>query len=381
LENLYEIIAHKQYLVCIKRSGDFCKLNILFIINTPAQAHMWIPIIHRLISKGNKVKTLARNYGSTIELLNSSGIPCLGFKPITMKYLRVFEIFVHLWKGIQLSNNFGTTLILGFGIDAALMSPILRKPSIIFTDNDPTRFQNNITSWFAGAIITPDCFRVDLGHKHVRMKGYKELAYLHPNYFKPDLSIYDELKLTRGDKYVILRFNVFDAVHDIGAKGFSSLDRAKLVKELEKYAHVFISPEGTLSKDLECYRLPISYNRIHHALYYAQLLVTDTQTMATEAAILGTPVVRSNSFVGRLEMGNFVELEQKYNLIYSYSESAQALQKSLELIKQPDLKAQWAKKRKKLIDDKADITQFIVDFIDDYPASFRKMKKKVVMHK
>jgi predicted glycosyltransferase len=184
------------------------------------------------------------------------------------------------------------------------------------------------------------------------------------------------LKLKPGEKYVILRFNVFDAIHDIGKHGFSVSDQFSLVKELEKYARVFISPERVLPAELEKYVLPISSDRIHHALFYAQLLVTDTQTMTTEAAVLGTPAVRCNNFVGPNDMGNFVELEQKYDLIYSFPQSGQAIQKALELIQRPDLKAQWEQKRQKLLKDKIDVTRFMVDIIENYPASLEKYKKK-----
>ncbi len=352
------------------------KKKVLFIINTPAQAHTWIPVIQSLMIKGHEIKILVREYGSAIELLKSNGLTYDSFKPITQKYLRIFEIFVHLQKGCGLALKSGTSMIVGFGIDAALIAAVLRKACIIFTDNEPTHIQNIITSWFASAIITPDCFLRNISKKQIRVNGYKEFTYLHPNHFKPDITIFDELGIPRFEKYVILRFNVFDAVHDIGKHGFSDSDRSKLVQKLKEYAHVFISPEGKLSKDLERYLLPIPYNRIHHALYYAQLLVTDTQTMTTEAAILGTPTVRSNSWVGPNDMGNFIELEKKYDLIYSYPKSEQAIQRAIELIRRTDLKQQWAKKRERLLADKIDVNQFMVNFIENYPESFRKYKDK-----
>ena len=43
------------------------------------------------------------------------------------------------------------------------------------------------------------------------------------------------------------------------------------------------------------------------------MVVADTQTIVTEAAVLGTPAIRYNSFAGENDMGNFVELEQKYH--------------------------------------------------------------------
>jgi uncharacterized protein len=356
------------------------KKGILFVINTPAQAHAWIPVIKDLMGNGFEINILVREYGSAIDLLKSNGLTYSSFKPISQKYLRIFEIFIHIQKGCSLVRKFATSMIIGFGIDAALIAAVLRKVSVIFTDNEPTHIQNVLTSWFTSVIITPACFQRDIGKKQIRINGYKEFTYLHPNFFKPDITVFDELKIARNEKFIILRFNVFDAVHDIGKHGFSISDQFKLVQELKEHAHVFISPEGKLSKELESYRLPIPYNRIHHALYYAQLLVTDTQTMTTEAAILGTPVVRSNSWVGPHDMGNFIELEQNYDLIYSYQKSEQAIQKAIDLIKQPDLKKQWAKKREKLLNDKIDIRQFMVDFIENYPESLKKYKNKAINH-
>ena len=50
--------------------------------------------------------------------------------------------------------------------------------------------------------------------------------------------------------------------------------------------------------------------------------------------------------------------------------------KALELIQQPDLKEKWAKKRQRLLADKIDVTQFMVDFIEHYPQSFYRYKEE-----
>jgi len=88
--------------------------------------------------------------------------------------------------------------------------------------------------------------------------------------------------------------------------------------------------------------------------------------MTTEAAILGTPVIRCNSFVGDNDTGNMVELEEKYQLIFNYSDPSQAIAKAAELIKQPDLKQQWQEKRQALLADKIDVLKFMVETIEGY---------------
>ncbi len=98
--------------------------------------------------------------------------------------------------------------------------------------------------------------------------------------------------------------------------------------------------------------------------------------MATEAAILGTPVIRSNSFVGKKDMGNFIELEKKYGLILNIRDPKKVIRKVKELIQNPDLKKEWRDKREKLLENKCDITKFMVWFIENYPQSFKEIREK-----
>ena len=348
-------------------------MKILFIINTPAQAYTWKNIIKQLIEKGHLTKILVRDYGSAPEIMNHFGYSYSIFKTRGSKTWRLFSAFEHFQKCYVLSRDCSPSLIVGFGLDAAITGFRLRKPSIMFIDDEGTRVQNGLTHLFADIIVSPQTFKRRIGKKHILVNSYKELAYLHPEYFQPDPNIFDELKINKGDKYVILRFNAFDAVHDVGKHGFSSEDQFALVEGISKKAHVFISPEGSLPRELWRFRLPIAQTRIHHALYYAQMLVTDTQTMATEAAILGTPVIRSNNFVGPNDMGNFLELENKYELIYSFRDAHQAIKKAYALLDLPGLKEQWMKKREKLLSEKINITKLMVEIINNYPRSIENL--------
>ena len=97
--------------------------------------------------------------------------------------------------------------------------------------------------------------------------------------------------------------------------------------------------------------------------------------MTTEAAVLGTPAVRSNSFVGKNDMGNFIELEKNYNLIFNCASEETALNAAVHILNMPDAKGKWAKKREKLLKDKIDVTAFMVWFVENYPRSFTEMKE------
>ena len=64
-------------------------------------------------------------------------------------------------------------------------------------------------------------------------------------------------------------------------------------------------------------QLKISPEKIHHLLYFATMFVGDSQTMTSEAAVLGTPAIRCNSFVGRISY--LEEEEHKYGLTFGFT--------------------------------------------------------------
>ena len=353
-------------------------LKVVIFVHTSGQAYLWSHVARALEHNGHEAIFVARGNESICSLLDNYSIKYLNYGKVGKnKYGKILQLpfqFLRLFGSVK---QFRPDIVVGTGTLEAWSGTLLAKPSIIFDDSEPRHSLERLSwKYAASCILTPACFSKDLGEKQVRFNGYKELAYLHPNYFKPDPAVYQELGITPKEKYIILRFGSFEAVHDVDRKGFSTGDKYQLVENLRKYARIFISAEGNLPADLERYKLPIPYHRIHHAYYYAHLLVSDTQTSSTEAAILGTPVVRCNDFVGPNDMSNFIELEQKYDLIYSFQSSAKAIEKALELIQQPNLKEQWIGKRQRLLADKIDVTQFVVEFIENYPQSFRKYRKK-----
>jgi uncharacterized protein len=354
----------------ISTSGD--EKRLLFIINTAGQAYTWRYLIANLLKKGYPVKVLARDHGYTLDILQASGLEYQAFKTAGAGITRLLTAFVHLQRVYRLVGDFHPSLVIGFGVDAAITAMRLRKPGIVFIDDDHTKVQNKICALYCDAIITPKCFTANLGKRHIRIEGYKEMAYLHPKYFQPDPSILDELGIKRNEKYVVVRLNALSAVHDIGTRSFSTEDKYKLVEALSQYSRVFISAEGRLPAGLQGYRLPTSPTRIHHVLNYARLIITDTGTMATEATMLGTPGIICHPFAKQI--GSFKELEREYGLLKVISEPGKAINIALELIQQPNLKEQTIRKSLRLLADKIDVTAFMIDFIENFPGSNDKYK-------
>jgi predicted glycosyltransferase len=327
-----------------------------------------------LVKRGHTLLVLSRGGGITEELLSKYNIPHRTYgEGSNTLYGKLLRLPSQLTKCFTFISKFHPDIIVGSGILEAHVSAILRKPCVIFEDTEVTPWLERV-QWqlTASMIISPSCLMKDLGKKQIRIEGYKELAYLHPNRFKPDPSIFEELGIDRSQKYVVVRFNAFAAIHDVGVHGFSLEDKYILVKALEKHTLVFISAEGGLAENLRAYRLPTAPHRIHHVLYYAQMIVADSGTMAVESAVLGTPGIVCESTSE--QTGNIVEIEQKYGLLYVVLEPKKAIGKALELIQKPNLKEDCAKKRQQLLADKIDVAEFMTEFIENYHESIRQFE-------
>jgi len=241
----------------------------------------------------------------------------------------------------------------------------------VFTDTEPSlnnftyAIQNRLYILFIDNIITPVFYKHDYGKKHVRVDSFKELAYLHPKYFHPNDDVFKYLGIDKSEAYILLRFNSFDAVHDTGLNGFTTEDKIRLIKELEKKARVFISSESAIPDQISSYRLNAPRSRIHDIIYFSKLLVADTGTMVTEAAILGVPSIMMHPKA--LVFGNFDELEKRYGLVHCYDEfSEDVIEKANDLVNGSMVKEEWEEKREKLLNDKTDMVSFYIDYIVEH---------------
>lgn len=352
-------------------------MKILLSIEHPAWVHQFRYVIRGLEEKGHTVKVVAIKKDLDLKLLDIFNIK---YDVISNTAGKTFidKGFIFLkttWKIFWFCWKFKPDIFIGRPSPMmAINSFLFRKKHIVFEDTENSHFCAALAKLFSDVIFTPTCFKKNLGRKQYRIDAYKELFYLHPDYFTPDPNVLSELGLAPEEKYAILRFSAWESHHDRGLKGLSLHEKCRLVAELEKYARVFISSESPLSGEFEKYSLTTPLGEIHNLLYYAALFISDGATMATESAVLGTPTIRISPYVGPDDMGNFCELEDKYELIYNYRGLEQAIQKILELFHRNDTRQEWRKKREKMLAEKINATQFMVDFIDNYPVNFDNFK-------
>ena len=148
----------------------------------------------------------------------------------------------------------------------------------------------------------------------------------------------------------------------------------KIIATLKPHGQVFISSEGQLAVKYQPYQLKIHPNDIHHFLFYAELLISDSQSMSVEAAMLGTPSIRFSDFSGRI--GVLEELEHRFGLTFGIktSEESKLMQTISEVLSTPNLKEEWQKRRAKMLTEKIDVTKFFIWLIEKFPESIKEYR-------
>lgn len=343
-------------------------MKILIDINHPADVYHFKNAIQILKANGHEILVTARNKEITFNLLNDLGIKYVEVgeskKNNVSKAVEMFRIDYKLYK---IAKEFNPDVLIGASTNVYVthISEFLKKKSIIFEDTEHAWIQSLLLGPFASVICTPSCFKKDLGKKQIRYDGYHELAYLHPNCFKPDLLVLDELGLSKDDRFTILRFVSWTSSRDVGHSGLTLETKRRAVKEFEKYGEVFITSEIPLSKEFEKYRVSIPVEKIHDLMYYATLLYGESSTMASECAVLGTHAI-FNHFA---RLGYTDEEEEKYGLVFNFKldeeNQKKSLEKALELLEDNNLRKDGKKKREKILKDKIDVTKFMVEIIEN----------------
>jgi len=341
-------------------------LNILFSISHPAHVHFFRHAISILRSNQHKVVVVARDKDITLELLNNYGIK---HEVLTKKkagisgFITEFFAYQYLLSKILRANKIDLVLSIGAALNAHVCF-IMGIPCYQFCDTEAQWRQNNITYPFVTKLFTPSYYIGNNGSKHIRYEGYHELAYLHPNSFKPDKTVLNDLGIVQGEKFVVLRFVSWQATHDIGQTGLTLEMKMNVVNEISKYARIFITSEAPLPRDLKKYQINIPPERIHDMLHYASLYLGESPTMTTESAILGTPAICVSSWAG--DSGNFIELYYKYKIIECYNPVEVSindiLSRAIQVIEENE-KENWVVKREKLLKDKIDVTQYLVNIV------------------
>lgn len=292
-------------------------MRYLITIEHPAWAHQFNPVIKNLKNKGHIIDVLVIKEDSNSFLLDKFGIKyTIISNSIGNGILGKLFVFINTTiKIIVKAKKEKTDVFIGRNSPmVAIASFILKKPHYLFDDTEHATIAITLCKIFSTKIMTNKSYRKNLGKKQIKIPVYKELFYLHPNNFLPDRDVLKELNIKENEKIILIRYVDWQSTHDRGYKGFSDKLKIETVTRLSKYGKIFISSEGYLPKEMEQYRLKLSFEKVHHLIYYATLVFGESATMASEAACLGTHSVFCD-FAGR---GYTDEQESRYKLVKNF---------------------------------------------------------------
>lgn len=294
-------------------------MKVLFDVVHPAHVHFVRHVREDLVADGHDTLVVSRHKDVTLELLDRLAIPhvCAGPAATGAWLSRASELAGRVRTLLGHIRRFRPDVVLTrnpAGVQAARLAGV---PGVFDTDDGTAvGLHFHAARPFAHLITTPACIRQDFGRKHLRYPGFKSMAYLHPSRFRPDTNIRRQLGLEPDAALFVLRFSAHAAFHDTKIRGLSPPTRHELVRRLTAHGHVVVSSEGPLPRGLQPHVPPLGPDQFHHLLAAADLCVGDSQSVAAEAAVLGTPAYRLSTFSDRVDY--LQELEQRYRLVRNY---------------------------------------------------------------
>jgi len=343
-------------------------LKYLFHLGHPAHFHLFKNTIKRLKELGHICYIIIKQKDVLEDLVSLEGFEYQNILPSGRKDSSLGIAFGLLKQDIRLFSfclKHKPDLLIGSTPTVAHVGKLLKIRSIILSEDDAKEvlmFAKNSYP-FVDIILSPDsCDNGKWNKKTVNYPSYHELAYLHPNHFAPDINIVEKY-LNTDLPYYVIRFSKLNAYHDVGISGINSDVAKKIITQLNPYGRIFITSEKELMLDLEKYRISINPLDMHHILAFARIFIGDSQTMAAEAGILGTPFIRINDFVGRL--GYLNEIENVFQLGYGLKpDKIESVFEIIDsLINNINLKEEWNLKRQIMLKLKIDFSIFLTNFL------------------
>lgn len=339
-------------------------MKIVVEILHPAHVHVFKHAIQYWRGRGDDVLVLSREKECANDLLKAYGIPHESISAIGgSKISLIGEMIVRDWRMWRACRTFKPDVLTGImGVTIAQVGKWIGKPAVVFYDTENATATNRFVYPLAHSVCTPTCYQGKVNGRHVTYPGYHELAYLHPDRFTPDPAVLRRNGMDPDRPFFILRLVSWQASHDVGEKGLDSTFIDTLLERLSPLGRVLISSEKRLPAHLESCRFSCPPEDMHHFLAFAQLVVGESATMASEAAVLGTPAF----FISDTGRGYTDEEESRYGLVFNFkrNETGRVLKTLDELLARPDIKASFAENRRRLLADKIDTTTWMIDYLD-----------------
>jgi uncharacterized protein len=286
-------------------------MKMLVDLNHPVDVNFFKNAI-RLLTKQHdfNIEITLQPRGKLVPILQRE-LPEYHFTPIGMhrKSMAAKVIWIasrfprflnHVRRGkYDVVASFGGTLV-------CHATYVLRTPSVIFDDDIEYGLGFYPYKPFATRLVMPQHIPVR-GRNIRRYRGFKELAYLHPNRFQPRERALDEYGI-RANEYVFVREVSKISANYAHMKTGGLADVCSRLRSLG--LKVVLSLEDKSLTDLfapNCIILKEPVGDIYSLMHFALLTISSGDTMARESCLTGTPVI----YTGGRYMSVNTELTKK----------------------------------------------------------------------
>ena len=336
-------------------------MRILIDILHPAHVHFFRNFHAEMTGRGHQLCITARDKDRSVELLQAFGLPYQQISRQKSGAGLAVEMAGRTARLMKIMRSFRPDVTTGImGPSIALAGAVRRVPAVVFYDTEFAVQTNRIVYPLAHSVCTPDSYQGKVPGRHSQYAGYHELAYLHPNRFQPDPAVLGDFGIRPGEPYSIVRFVSWQAVHDRTERGLSDKQKLNLIEVLQRRGRVLISSESPLEGHLADLAVPGRVEQIHHLIAHARLVVGESATMSSEAAVLGVPAV----FIATTGRGYTDDEERRYGLVRHFTEDQYDMAVSAieQILAEPD--ATWQKARQRLLQEKIDVTAWMIDYFE-----------------
>lgn len=341
-------------------------MRVQFDVAHPAHVHLFRNAIESLAGDGHTVAVTAREKEMTTDLLDAYGIEHTVLSSRRSGTIgTVTEWGLRELRTLRFARRFDPDVVVSRLVPTAVHgAKVAGAASVVFADTENVEHVARVTTPLIDHFCTPESYQHDYGANHRRHPGVQELAYLHPDRFTPDREVLEAHGVDPDEPYYVLRFAQLDAHHDGERRGLLPETKRELVEELSELGTVYVSSEGDLPPGLDGHEMPVPPAEIHHLLAEADVLATDSVTMATEAGLLGTPAVRYEAPAVEGVLGALVEIESR-GLVDLTTEDDALKRRTLELAASDEAAEEWTEKRDRYLEDSIDVTGYMLDVIEE----------------
>ncbi|MCK9421314.1 MAG: DUF354 domain-containing protein [Bacteroidales bacterium] len=337
-------------------------MNILFDLNHPVDVNFFKNATQQLAKEGHSIILTYRERGLLGRIvhyeLGQFDPICIGthkrnfIRKVIGQLLRDYRFLIfQKRKHIDLSVCFGPT--------NAIASWVNRIPYLAFEDDAEYKIPFYHANLFATRHIMPDFIKIN--KKNIfKFHGFKELAYLHPDYFQPNPDVLNKFNL-EVDKYIFIREianvslnyqkenpkiqQIIELLVNKGFKIVLSLENKKFVSRFEK----------------DCIILEEPVEDIYSLIKYSRFVISSGDTLARESCLQGVPTLYTG---GRIMAMNSDFIESGCMIMREKTDEVLA---AIDILLDKDIKKNTEKiTHDRILNQWEDTTMVILKHIRDF---------------